>query len=110
MARKFMALGENLATIYNPEVPFTETFYFFYGTLMDPAILGRVLKRPESNIPQEHKAAILWPWTQTLGARSQLWWMGQMTRVFMEWLVRSCLKRRIGWPRMQPTCTGPMDA
>lgn len=54
-----MALDENLATMYNTEVPFAETFCFFYGTLMDPATLGRVLKRPKSDISQDHKAVIL---------------------------------------------------
>lgn len=60
MARKFMIAaekGRSLASYgSHPKRYFEEVYYFFYGTLMDPPTLGRVLNR--SDTPNVHKATI----------------------------------------------------
>lgn len=60
MTRKFMLAaekGRHPASYGNrPMRQFEEVYYFFYGTLMDPSTLGKVLKCPDT--PDVHEATI----------------------------------------------------
>lgn len=60
MARKFMLAAEkgiHPASLDNsPMWQFEEVYYFFYGSLMVPSTLGKVLERPDT--PEVHKATI----------------------------------------------------
>lgn len=67
MVRKFIEYSKNLGGVIskpNANVSFSETWYFFYGTLMDPKTLMDVLRRPER--PELYPASVY-------GHKAMLW-------------------------------------
>ncbi|OJJ42587.1 hypothetical protein ASPZODRAFT_137202 [Penicilliopsis zonata CBS 506.65] len=64
MVRKFIAASKNPPKLTEKRRAFRKQFYFFYGTLMDPATLARVLQRDRA--PDVRPAT-------TVGPRLKLW-------------------------------------